>query len=232
MPKSLGFFAWKAVCLILLATLGACNQYGEPQPEQPIQFPHKVHAADNNIPCLYCHQTADKSATASIPPVSTCVNCHQFVPGQNNKAEVDKVLAAWEKKEPILWNKVHDLPDFVYFPHRMHVKYFTDCANQAAEEGNTDLDKACGLNPNQKFEKIKQSAFSEPLSKENVAVQSQYFACSQCHGPVWEFGVGKRVESLRMGWCVDCHQNRIDKAPEEQKEVLHGRMMDCWTCHK
>ena len=29
--------------------------------------------------------------------------------------------AYWEKKEPILWNKVYDLEDYVYFNHSRHV---------------------------------------------------------------------------------------------------------------
>lgn len=230
MPKSFGSILWTALGLLLLV-LPACSQYGDPNPEQPIQFSHKIHASDNKIPCMYCHQMADKSASATVPSVGTCMNCHKFVPGSKNPQEVAKVKTAWDKQEPILWNKVHDLPDFVYFPHKWHVRYLLGCAEDAAGQGETDLGKACGLNPNQNFSSMTKP-FTEPLSKDNVDVQGQFFACSQCHGPMWEKGTAERVEPMNMGWCVDCHKNRIAKAPAEQKEVLHARMLDCWTCHK
>ena len=36
-------------------------------PGQPIAFPHKVHAGDNQIACLYCHSAARTSRHAGIP---------------------------------------------------------------------------------------------------------------------------------------------------------------------
>lgn len=230
MPKSFGAITRAALGFLLLV-LPACDQMSDPNPAQPIQFSHKVHAADNQIPCMYCHQMADKSAVATVPSVGTCINCHAFVPGTQNPAEVAKVKDAWEKKETIQWAKVHDVPDFVHFPHKNHVRYFTTCAQDAAAAGEADLGKACGLNPNQNFSTMAKP-FTDAPTPENIGVQSQFFACSQCHGAMWEKGTAQRVEPLNMGWCVDCHKNRIAKAPVEQQEALHGRMLDCWTCHK
>ena len=48
-------------------------------PEQPIAFPHKVHAGDNKIPCLYCHSAARTSRHAGIPSESVCMNCHTLI---------------------------------------------------------------------------------------------------------------------------------------------------------
>ena len=88
-------------------------------PVQPIAFPHKVHAGDNKIPCLYCHSAARTSRHAGIPPASVCMNCHNLVEKQT--AEIQKLKEAVQDQRPIKWVKVHNLPDFVYFNHSQHV---------------------------------------------------------------------------------------------------------------
>ncbi|MBI4544455.1 MAG: cytochrome c3 family protein [Gemmatimonadetes bacterium] len=92
--------------------------------EQPIAFPHDLHAGTNQIPCMYCHYTADRSPAAGIPAVQACAGCH--LPGgvpmiAADKPEVRKLIAYWRQKKPIPWVRIHDLPDHVHFPHMMHV---------------------------------------------------------------------------------------------------------------
>lgn len=43
--------------------------------------------------------------------------------------------------------------------------------------------------------------------------------CANCHGEVATMDKIYRVNSLKMGWCVDCHKSK--EAP-----------LDCYTCHK
>jgi len=88
-------------------------------PEQPIAFPHKVHAADNKIPCLYCHSASRTSRHAGIPAASVCMNCHTILEKQT--VEIEKLKEAVQQQRPIRWVKVHNLPDFVYFNHSQHV---------------------------------------------------------------------------------------------------------------
>lgn len=94
-------------------------------PDQPIAFNHKLHAGDMKIDCQYCHSAARRSAVAGIPPVNTCMGCHKFA--MTDKPEVQKIAKAFESNEPIVWNKVHDLPDFVRFTHERHVAKGLDC---------------------------------------------------------------------------------------------------------
>jgi hypothetical protein len=96
--------------------IGVHQGYG---PEQPIAFPHKVHAGDNKIPCLYCHYGARTSRHAGIPPASVCMNCHSVLEKQT--VEIEKLTEAVQQERPIRWVKVHNLPDFVYFNHSQHV---------------------------------------------------------------------------------------------------------------
>lgn len=88
-------------------------------PKQPIPFSHKLHAGDRKIPCEYCHSSARRSITAGIPPLNTCMGCHKFV-----NTEVDsikQITDSYKKNEPIKWTKVHDLPDYVRFSHKVHI---------------------------------------------------------------------------------------------------------------
>jgi hypothetical protein len=88
-------------------------------PEQPIAFPHRVHAGDNKIPCLYCHSAARTSRHAGIPSISLCMNCHSMLEKQT--VEIEKMKEAVQQQRPVSWIKVHNLPDFVYFNHSQHV---------------------------------------------------------------------------------------------------------------
>ncbi len=92
-------------------------------PDQPINFSHKVHAGQAQIPCLYCHSTAMESKSAGIPGVNVCMNCHNVIKkGKNTgEAEIAKVIASWNDKKPIEWIKVDNLPDHVFFSHAQHV---------------------------------------------------------------------------------------------------------------
>ncbi|HLJ25081.1 MAG TPA: cytochrome c3 family protein [Candidatus Angelobacter sp.] len=94
-------------------------------PEQPIAFPHKVHAGDNKIPCLYCHYAARTSRHAGIPPASVCMNCHNIMEKQT--VEIEKLKEAVQQDRPIRWVKIHNLPDFVYFNHSQHVLSGVQC---------------------------------------------------------------------------------------------------------
>ena len=88
-------------------------------PEQPIAFPHKVHAGDNKIACLYCHSAARTSRHAGIPSASVCMNCHALLEKQTT--EIQRLKEAVQQARPVAWTKVHNLPDFVYFNHSQHV---------------------------------------------------------------------------------------------------------------
>lgn len=88
-------------------------------PTQPIPFPHKIHAGDNKIPCLYCHTNAERSRHATIPSVNICLNCHSVV--ALDKPGVQQLHKYADAGQVVPWVRVHRLPDHVYFPHKWHV---------------------------------------------------------------------------------------------------------------
>jgi hypothetical protein len=92
-------------------------------PDQPVKFSHAVHAGQNGTDCIYCHSYAPRSKVSGIPSVNVCMNCHLIVRnGKRSGAfEIAKVTDAFEKKIPIRWIQVHNLPDHVYYNHSQHV---------------------------------------------------------------------------------------------------------------
>jgi len=92
---------------------------------QPVQFDHRHHVGDEGIDCRYCHQTVETSASAGIPSTELCMNCHSQI--WNKSPLLDLVRQSYFTDRPIEWNRVHDLPDFVYFNHSIHVNKGVGC---------------------------------------------------------------------------------------------------------
>ena len=92
--------------------------------EQPIEFPHDIHAGKMGINCMYCHTYARRSLVSGIPPLQKCIGCHQNIPSVRDHPRIKKLFEYWEKKEPIPFKKVHDLPEFVRFNHERHIQRF------------------------------------------------------------------------------------------------------------
>ncbi len=147
------------------------------EPDQPINFSHKLHAGEMKISCVYCHSNVEKGAHATIPPISTCMNCHSQVHPNNRSGqpseEINLLKKHWEEKTPIQWEKVNDVADFVYFNHSRHI--------------------------------------------------SSGVTCNECHGPIETMTVVRRQNSLKMGWCLDCHNT-----PKKQ-EVVTGHKSENMT---
>jgi hypothetical protein len=95
--------------------------------DQPIPFSHKHHVEGLGLQCQYCHTTVEVSSYAGIPPTKTCINCHSQI--WTNAALLQPVRDSWASGASIQWIKVHDLPDYVYFNHEIHVNKGIGCAS-------------------------------------------------------------------------------------------------------
>jgi hypothetical protein len=93
--------------------------------EQPVQFSHRHHVGDDGIDCRYCHTSVEKAASAGMPSTHTCMSCHSQI--WSDSPELQAVRASYTSGQPIRWNRVHDMPDFVYFNHSIHVKKGVSC---------------------------------------------------------------------------------------------------------
>ena len=191
-------------------------------PEQPLPFSHKLHAGELAMDCQFCHNEARNSIHGGVPPVQMCMSCHQHIKTDN--PNVQKIhqhycgqpkctVAEDEFGQPvppanaqaIPWKKVHDLPDYVNFSHKRHVRAgvnCTECHGQVQLQGDYTW---------------------ETVTHEGKEMQIRAVS-----------SVMVRESTLQMGWCIDCHashpsveQNYGDGAPQRRAELK-----DCWTCHK
>jgi hypothetical protein len=93
--------------------------------DQPVPFSHKHHVADDGIDCRYCHTGVETSADAGLPPTHTCMTCHSQL--WTEAGVLAPVRKSMETGTPIRWNRVAQLPDFVYFDHSIHVARGVGC---------------------------------------------------------------------------------------------------------
>lgn len=119
--------------LVTMFAGGAVTYYGSPEytdvgyrPEQPVPYSHKLHAGELGIDCRYCHASVEVSAVANLPPTSVCLNCHRTIKRDSPLLAPIRESAATGR--PMRWVRVHELPDFAYFAHHVHVAAGIGCA--------------------------------------------------------------------------------------------------------
>ncbi len=100
------------------------TQVGVVRP-QPVQFSHEHHVGGLGLDCRFCHVSVETSAFAGIPPTEVCMQCHKEI--WRDSPKLEPVRASFRTGEPLRWTRVHDLPDFVYFDHSIHVKKGVGC---------------------------------------------------------------------------------------------------------
>lgn len=119
--------------IVLVSVFPSASNVGY-EPDQPIPFSHKLHAGDNKIDCKYCHVGPERSRHSTVPSVNVCMNCHSVV--KVDSPHIQKIHEAYKSGKPIEWVRVHELPDFVYFPHKRHIAAGLQC-----EECHGDVKK-------------------------------------------------------------------------------------------
>jgi hypothetical protein len=169
--------------------------------EQPIQFSHLHHAGDDGIDCRYCHTSVETAAFAGIPPTKTCMNCHSQI--WSNAPILEPVRASLREDRPLRWIRVHDLPDFVYFNHSIHVKKGMGC-----ETCHGRIDQM-------------------PLTRQQNSLQMEW--CLNCHRNPQEF-VRPREEVFTMGYRP--REAQATLGPKLVAEYQIKPSTDCSACHR
>ncbi|WP_291166124.1 cytochrome c3 family protein [Gimesia sp.] len=93
--------------------------------EQPIPFSHQHHVGDAGIDCRYCHQGVEDSARAGVPSTQICMTCHRELWSQSDM--LAPVRNSWQENRSLRWRRVHDLPDYVFFNHGIHIHKGIGC---------------------------------------------------------------------------------------------------------
>ena len=190
--------------LILLAIILGRSSYVTGQQtfvEQPVQFSHIHHVLDDGIDCRYCHTSVETSSFAGIPPTKTCMNCHSQI--WANAPILEPVRASFREDTPLRWTRVHDLPDFVYFNHSIHVKKGVGCETC---HGRVD---------------------QMPLMSQQNSLQMEW--CVACHRTPEKY-VRPRSEVYTMGYRPPVPQSVI--GAELVKEYGIRGNTSCSTCHR
>src|SRR5262245_19254164 len=94
---------------------------------QPVPFSHAHHAGQLGIDCRYCHTTVERSSYAGMPTTETCMHCHSQIWGGSDMLK--PVRDSYKSGESLVWQRVYNLPGFVYFDHSIHVQKGVGCAS-------------------------------------------------------------------------------------------------------
>ncbi len=172
--------------------------------EQPVPFSHKHHA-NMGIDCRYCHTSVEDSHFANVPPTKTCMNCHSLI--FNEAPMLAPVRESWASGESLRWNRVHDLPQFVYFNHSIHVNKGIGCSTC---HGRVD---------------------EMPLVRKQNTLYMGW--CLDCHRAPEKF-VRPKDNIYDMAWVPPADQAEAGPklVKEYQIDTAHYRMLNCYACHR
>ena len=168
---------------------------------QPVPFSHKHHVGGLGIDCRHCHSTVEESAFAGLPPTKTCINCHSQV--WSDSPMLEPVRESYRTDTSIEWTRVHDLPDYVYFNHSIHVSKGVGCASC---HGRVD---------------------QMPLVWKANSLQMEW--CLDCHRHP-EQHLRPKEEVFNLEWERPADQPELGARLMEEYKVR--RPTDCSHCHR
>jgi len=172
--------------------------------QQPVQFSHKHHVGDDGIDCRYCHSTVETTASAGMPTTQTCMNCHSQI--WADSPYLEPVRASYRDNKPIEWERVHDLPEYAYFNHSIHVAKGVGCSTCHGQIDNM------------------------PSVYQENTLQMEW--CLECHRAPEKF-IRPKAEVYNMSYQPnDIDQTDRDKLKVDYKIRSKEMLTSCSTCHR
>lgn len=200
------------VLVLLLGGLGWLGYYVAGSPfvtdvgvakAQAVPYSHQLHVGQLGLDCRYCHSSVETSNTASIPPTSTCMGCHSQV--AKDSPDLQLVRDSMENSKPLEWIRVHDLPDYVYFNHAIHIKQGVGCETcHGRIDQMTVVAKAQSL---------------------------QMSWCLECHRNPENY-IRPRSEVFTMGWVPPTDQKTLGTQLIAEHGIQVQHLSDCSVCHR
>jgi len=206
-----GLYVLLALTLLLLMAGGAvagwraltASPHGiDEAVNQPVPFSHRHHVGELGLDCRYCHSTVETSAYAGMPATSTCMTCHSQL--YRDQPMLSPVVKSWQTHVPLQWNRVDQLPDFVYFNHSIHVAKGVGCVSC---HGRVDR---------------------MPLMRRTESLSMSW--CLQCHRQPQKF-LRPRSKVFDMAWQPE-HQQSLGMALMKRYAIHASRLSDCSVCHR
>ncbi len=172
--------------------------------QQPVQFSHKHHVGDDGIDCRYCHTAVETSYSAGIPPTQTCMNCHSQI--WADSPYLEPVRASYRDNKPIEWERVHDLPEYAYFNHSIHIAKGVGCSTCHGQIDNM------------------------PAVYQENTLQMEW--CLQCHREPEKY-IRPKSEIYNMQWQDgDLSVEERTQLKADYKIRSKEMMTSCSTCHR
>ncbi len=171
--------------------------------EQPVPYSHALHIGELGLDCRYCHTGVAQSSYANIPDAETCMACHSMI--QVNNPDLAPIFDSYETGATIEWVKVHDLPDFVYFNHSIHVNKGIGCS-----ECHGQIDEM------------------EVVWQE----QALYMGwCLDCHRAPEKY-IRPREDVYDMDYVHPANQITVGRSLVQEYNVNVDQLTDCFICHR
>ncbi len=171
--------------------------------QQPVQFSHKHHTGDDGIDCRYCHTSVETSSSAGMPPTQTCMNCHSQI--WADSPYLEPVRASYRENKPIEWERVHDLPEYAYFNHSIHVAKGVGCSSCHGDVANM------------------------PAIYQVETLQMEW--CLSCHRNPEEF-IRPKSEIYNTAWINDQSPEQKLKLKADYNIRSSEMLTSCSTCHR
>lgn len=171
--------------------------------EQPVPFSHQHHVGGLGIDCRYCHTGVEQSSFAGLPPTETCMTCHSQV--WKDAPVLQPVRDSLQTGKPLKWTRVHDLPDYVYFDHSIHVAKGVGCAT-------------CHGQVNEM-----------PLTWKTKELYMRW--CLDCHRDPAKF-VRPKEQVFNMAYDEPENQHSLGQQLLRTNNIHTAGLTDCNTCHR
>jgi hypothetical protein len=171
--------------------------------DQPVPFSHQHHVSGLGIDCRYCHTSVEQSSFAGIPPIKTCMTCHSQI--WNESPMLEPIRQAYRSGVAIQWTRVHDLPEFVFFNHSIHVKKGIGCASC---HGRVD---------------------QMPLTWQVHSLHMRW--CLDCHRAPERY-LRPLDQVYNMSWEPPPDQLERGRALIEHYQINVHQLTDCVMCHR
>jgi hypothetical protein len=171
--------------------------------DQPVPFSHAHHAGELGIDCRYCHSAVESAAFAGMPPTHTCMTCHSQL--FTNAAMLAPVRQSLAEHKPIHWNRVHRLPDYVYFDHSVHVQNGIGCSTCHG------------------------AVQTMPLMRQVAPLTMGW--CLNCHRDPKPY-LRARAQIFNMNWKAGADQSEKAAALLAEYHIKTEHLTDCSRCHR